>query len=349
MLVFVSILAAGRAESAERERTMASDPGVEQRIELFLALLRRRAERALETHPQVPAPTPAPRRPLISGSADIAQGYESNVFLDGDKRGDFFTEESVALSVTPEFTPQLTGDLSYELSNTHYGELRDANSWSNTLTAAAKWQPSPRAQGGIRYEFAILNFPFDTSSSFLDHRLILDTQLALTRRLSWKTGLAYQSREYDTRKARDGGGNDLDESTRVDQRHTVTQTLSLRLPRTSLKLVGQAYRNTSNDAFEDFYDWDDLQVRGVASRVVGRSWVSTLVVGHERRNYQARSVPAIAIAERDNLETLAGSLSYLITPAAQVTYSLTYRFQDSNDPRLDFTDWVNQMRCSITF
>jgi hypothetical protein len=70
---------------------------------------------------------------------------------------------------------------------------------------------------------------------------------------------------------------------------------------------------------------------------------------HERKNYQKRRVPSIQVAERDDLLTLAGSLIYLMHDDAKLTYTLTYKHQDSNDPRLDFIDWINQLKFSIEF
>ena len=52
---------------------------------------------------------------------------------------------------------------------------------------------------------------------------------------------------------------------------------------------------------------------------------------------------------RDDLLTFAASLIYQLSPTADLTYALTYRHQDSNDPRLDFIDMVNQLNLSINF
>ncbi len=93
----------------------------------------------------------------------------------------------------------------------------------------------------------------------------------------------------------------------------------------------------------------NLRLRAVVTRVFSPEWVGTLSVSQERKNYRVRSVPAIAVAERDDLVTAAGSVVYQATPHLAVTGNLTYRHQDSNDPRLDFTDWVTQLGVSVGF
>lgn len=313
-----------------------------QQVELFLALLKRRAQEALEAHRPPP-------KPLFSVTADLAQGYESNPLLDGERRGDFFTEESLSLMLSPELTPWLGMEFAYDLLNSHYAEFRDANILENTVSSTVKLRPHRRFQTALRYQYSDLDFPFDTSNSFADHRVGVELETALAKWLTHKSGWTYQRREYDTRKAQDGSGDARLDTDRLDKRHAVSQTLSVKLSKTSIKLIGQFYRNDSNDTFQDFYDWDDGQVRLVMSRVLGAEWFCTVVASHERKHYRERSVPAINVAERDNLLTLAGSLVYLINDHAHLAYSLTYRYQDSNDPRLDFTDWINQVRFSVNF
>ena len=87
----------------------------------------------------------------------------------------------------------------------------------------------------------------------------------------------------------------------------------------------------------------------VVSRVLTPSWLGLMVGSYERRNYETRQVPAINVAERDTLLTWAGSLIYQLNDHAQLTYGLTYRYQDSNDPRLDFIDWINRFQLSLEF
>ena len=314
----------------------------QERVDLFLAMLKRRALQALETHR---APPP---EPWMTYGVDVAQGYESNVLLDGNKKGDYFTQEVLSVALHPKLPPWLTGELTYEAFNSHYLETRDANLWMNTLGGMLRVQPSPQVRGDLWYEYGIVNFPFDTSNSFFDHRMGLRMRLAPWKPLATTTGWTYQLRRYDTRKARTGAGDDL-EGIREDQRHVLAQDITVRWPSTSAKLGVQAYRNTSNDAFQDFYDWDDAQAQAVLTRILHPVWIAVGVGSLERRNYRARSVPAINVAERDTLATLTASVIRLIGEHGQLAYSIIYRHQDSNDPRLDFHDWVNQVRFSANF
>ena len=340
LLLVISAPASAWAAQEARPRT----PGLvsEERVELFLALLKRRAQQALEAHR---APPPS----LLSASAEISQGYESNVLLDGEKRGDFFTQETAAVILRPRVTSWVGGELAYNLLNTHYADLRDANLFMNTVTATLRFQPHRRLRCDVGYEFSNVEFPFDTGSTFVDHRTSASAAFSLTRWLTHKATWTYQARNYDSRLARDGAGNDRPNDERHDERHIVSQELTLRLPKTSVKLGGEFYRNFSNDLAQDFYDWEDYQLQGLASRVLHPRWIGLVVGTYERRNYQRRSVPAINVAERDDLYTAAGSLIFLINEHAELTYSLTYRYQDSNDPRLDFLDWVNQVRFGLEF
>jgi len=313
-----------------------------ERAKLFIALLKRRADRILEAHREPPPP-------LVSGSAGISEGFESNVNLDGARKGDIFTEESASLIFRPQLASWLKGEFSYGLLNTHFMEFRDSNLWSNSLSGVFQVQPHPRVRMDLGYEYGILNFPYDTNSSFFDQRFKAHLLLSQTSWLTHKVGWTYQYREYDTRLARDSDLNKIAGLNREDQRHGALYELQLRFPKTFARLGTEFYLNFSNDHFEDFYDFEDFRYRGMLTRIFNPKWLGTLSVSEERKNYQKRSVPTINVAERDDLWTLAGSVIYQLSTAFSMTYSLTYRHQDSNDPRLDFTDWVHQVGVSTSF
>lgn len=313
-----------------------------ERAELFVALLKRRAQRILEARR-------APPPPLVSASVGVSEGYESNVNLDGARDGDYFTEESATVVVGPRITSWLRGEVAWNLLNTHYQEMTDSNLWMNTVSATAQLQPHRAVRLDAGYEYALLNFPDDTGSSFSDHRVKTALFLAQAAWLTHRIGWTYQAREYDTRKARDADGAAIAGANRQDDRHTGSYELQLRFPKTSVKIGGETSRNFSNERFQDYYDWDAVKLRLAVTRVLSAVWLGTLAASQEYRAYHRRNVPAINEAERDTLFTLGGSLVYQLTPHATVTYSVTYRHQDSNDPRLDFTDWINQLGVTLSF
>lgn len=342
LLILCWIMAVGEASAAVEANAVSQETVAQERADLFVGLLKRRAQRILEAY-RVSKP------PLWSFSTGVGQGYESNVNLDGERRGDSFTEESASLVFHPTLKPWLAADIAYSGGNTHFMEFTDNELITHTATALLQIQPhrSLRLEGGG--EYAILNFPRSSDSSFTDSRVKAHLIWAQDARVSHKTGWTYQFREYDTRQARDSAGTRVAGLVREDQRHTGLYELQLRFPKTFLRLAAEFYRNFSNDQSDEFYDWDDAKFRGVLTRVFSSRWVAVLTVGQERKNYQGRSVPAIAVSQRDNLTTLSGSLIYQWTSRATLTYSLTYRYQDSNDPRLDFTDWINQVSIAVSF
>ncbi len=321
---------------------LAAEQETEERARLFIALLKRRAERILEAHREPPPP-------LFAVSSGVAEGYESNVNLDGSRKADTFTEESASFVFRPSFTPWLKGDFSYSLLNTHFREFTDSNLWSNTFSSVFQIQPHRRLRLDLGYEYGILNFPRDTDSGFFDQRVKAHFLFSHTGWLTHKAGWTYQRREYDTRLARDPDLNKLAGLNREDQRHVALYELQLKILRSFARIAGEYYRNFSNDHYQDFYDYGDLRARGTLTRLWGSRWITTLSASHERKNYQSRSVPTINMAQRDNLLTLAGSLIWQWTAHTSLSYSITYRYQDSNDPRLDFTDWIHQAGVSVSF
>jgi len=323
-----------------------ADPGKEsaaaERAQLFIGLLKRRAQKILEAHR-------APPPPLFGFSTGVAEGVESNVNLDGERRGDTFTEESASFLFRPQFRPWAKGEFSWSLLNSHFREFTDSNLWMNTWAGMLQIRPHRLLRLDLGAEYGTLNFPRDSDSSFSDQRFKASLSAAQTSWLTHKIGWVYQLREYDTRLARDSGGTRLAGLNREDRRHTGLAELQFRFPKFSARVGGEFYRNFSNDQSNEFYDWEDFRFRGVLTRIFSPQWIGILTASQERKNYQSRTVPAINVAERDNLLTLGGSLIYQWTSRLSVTYSLTYRTQDSNDPRLDFTDWINQLGVTLSF
>ncbi len=323
-------------------RPAISSEETAEKAQLFIALLKRRAQRILEARR-------APPPPLFGFSSGISQGYESNVNLDGFRKGDGFTEESLSLLFQPKPNSWFQGELSYSGFNSNFYEFTDSNLWLNTLSGTLQFQPHRAIRLDLGYDYEIMNFPSDSDSSFFDQRVKVQGWFAHTPWLTHKVGVGYQWRDYDSRKARDSGRNPIGELNRQDERPSAGYEGQIRVPQTTAKIGAEAYRNFSNDQFQSFYDWQDLRFRGVLTRVFSPKWVGSLTASKERKNYRRRSVPAINVAERDDLYTLAGSILYDWNAHWTVSYSLTYRYQDSNDPRLDFTDWINQVGCTVSF
>lgn len=345
-VVGLAVLAAGGplAHAASSKFSSGNIPpeGGASRAELFVALLRRRAERIVESQR-------APPPPLWSVYGGGSGGYESNVNLDGSRKPDAFAEQSAGILFQPTFTRWLSGQLSYDFLGTEFRAFTDSNLWSHAFKALLKIQPSKPVQLELGYEFGSLEFPLDEDSSFLDHRVRAHFSYAQLPWLTHRVGWTYLAREYGTRLARDGDAVKLNGLNREDQRHTASYEMRFRWPKTFARLGTEWYRNFSNDHYQDYYDWADLRVRALLTRTLTPRWTATCTVSQERKNYQARSVPAIHVAERDDLFTAAGSLMFQFNPSTVMTYSTTYRHQDSNDPRLDFTDWIHQLGITVSF
>ena len=130
----------------------------------------------------------------MTTSAGLVQGYESNVELAGDRRGDFFTEESFGIVLQPRVTSWLKGEFTYDLLNTHYADLRDNNTWVNVFEGEAQLQPHPRLRLDVGYKYTVLDFPYNTNSSFFNHRSGLTLSFKQNDWPTHKTACSYQLR-----------------------------------------------------------------------------------------------------------------------------------------------------------
>lgn len=313
-----------------------------EQAERFVDLLRQQAQTVLREHRQE-------SKWSLTTTASLTQGYESNVALDGNRRGDHFTQETLGVNLLARWKPWLRGRFRYDLFSSHYLELRDFNIWMNTVGGTVQWLPHRRASLETGLEYAVINFPFNTDNSFFDTRLHVAARFAQNHWLTHRTGWRYQFRDFDTRKASDAQGNAISSVNREDHRHAVFHEFRLRFQDSSVVLLGEYFRNQSNDRFEDFYDWDNFRIQSVLAHPFSEQWSGIVSAGYEHREYLERRVPNIGTSEKDDLYTFAGSLVYRPTERWQWRYSAIYRYQDSNDPRLDFTDWINELSVSLKF
>ncbi|MBI3312482.1 MAG: hypothetical protein HYZ88_03040 [Candidatus Omnitrophica bacterium] len=342
LLGFLTAAAAVLPAAAQEDHAQGRETEMEERARLFVALLKRRAERILESRR-------APPLPVVSGYSGVSCGSETNVNLDGSRKGDLFLEQSAGVTFRPLRKGWINGELAYDFLGTEFAEFTDSNLWSHTFSGLFKIQPIRQWQVDLGADTAVLNFPLDTDNSFFDTRFKVFGSFAQWSWLTHRAGWTFQQREYDTRRARDADQVKLAGLSREDKRHTASYELRMRFQRCFARVGAEFYRNFSNDQFQEFYDWEDLRAKGLLTWIFNPRWTGTFTLSHERKNYQSRSVPAIVVAQRDNLVTAAASLVYEVRENVSATYSLTYRHQDSNDPRLDFTDWIHQLGLTVNF
>ena len=228
---FSSLVSAAVVYPAERDADHPAFSLPRERAELFVALLKRRAQRILEQY-RVPPPPP------LEASIGLSVGYESNVNLDGSRRGDYFLEEDASFVFNHRFRPWLKGEVGYSGTSSQFIEITDADLWTHNLSGLFQIQPHSRIRLDLGAEYGLLNFPRHSDDSFFDRRVKAEVRLAHTPWLTHRLGWAYQFREYDTRGARDSAGNRLAGLNREDQRHTFLYEWQIRFTQSAGSVVG---------------------------------------------------------------------------------------------------------------
>lgn len=83
---------------------------------------------------------------------------------------------------------------------------------------------------------------------------------------SWFHQVQYEwfTREYPSKKARDGAGNNT-LTNRTDTRHRIRYKVGTTLKKTLLSVENEFYWHDSNDARNDFYDAQERKVTGISA------------------------------------------------------------------------------------
>ena len=306
-----------------------------------LETLKKRAQRAIVKR--------RARRWMLATNTTLAVGIETNPNYDASRKGDAFFEEDTDLLFRWRWFNGLTQDVGHRLTNANYTELRDNNYMDNTLYTSWRYAPVRWLRITSGYEFNNLNYYENPLSSLYGHRVYVQVRHTLPKYLYYQAGWSWFYRGYSERMARDGDGNDTDKS-RHDVRHTMHVELGSVIKGTYLSVRQEGAWHYSNDAYQDYYNYQSYRVRGTLARDFWTKWRGSGTFSFERKNYTDRLVSSDAVeAEYDNSFTYAASVTYNLSRDVSLQYSYTRRKQDSNAPLYEYTNTTNQFSLNASF
>jgi hypothetical protein len=118
--------------------------------------------------------------------------------------------------------------------------------------------------------------------------------------------------------------------------------------KTSIRLRGKGYRNSSNVQYQDYYDYDSLHGYLTLSRpfLKDRLYVS-FTPDFERKNYLDR--PATGGKRYENMMQWRLDTYYTLTKFANLSYSVSFRDASSNASDAEYSDLTNEVSLNLDF
>ncbi len=292
------------------------------------------------------------RRLLLktTGSVGLSYGVETNPANDSSKKGDEYIEEDFSYAWIPTFSKALSANVGYNLSKQDYLKQDTLSTIDHSIDIGLKYYPFESGklllEPGTEYEWLL--YPLDDSSDTTQIKSFLKFTHYITPQWNYGGKYEYSHKIYYKTATRDTNQKNLD-FPRADDRNTFELWVKRYINKYSVKLKGKFYRNSSNDEFQKYYDYDDY----TASIALGGSFLKndklylSFTPSFERKNYVRRV--AVDTAQADKILNYRLDVYYTLSKSWTLNYGISYRHSTSNASTSIFNDMTNQIGLTFDF
>ncbi|MBI3011752.1 MAG: outer membrane beta-barrel protein [Candidatus Omnitrophica bacterium] len=344
-LLFSSTPALWAQEPQERERPELPPLTAQVSPEQALAAIKRRAQKILEARR-------AARRLKFYGELSQVVGYETNPATAAVvRKGDTYFEDDAYVMLSKKLTPTISWEGSYYGMYLQYLDYGDGDYTSHTFTPLKlKWQPGRMWRLESWLDYDLNYYPTAKDSGYRQFKTSSRIRQNLFGTTFHQLQYEFFERDYMTKNARDGAGNETF-SNRVDARHRLRYKVgatireALPLKNALFTVENDLYRNDSNDARNDFYDYDVWKITGALNGSATKKLSLNGSFAFERKNYRERPVSGlVAPARNDDKYTLASGATYTLNKTWRAAAALNFDHLGSNES----TGEYDNMKYSLT-
>jgi len=276
----------------------------------------------------------------FEGTVGFHYGYDNNINADTAFEGGQFVRNYFALSWLPSLNEYIKGNLgTFYLADNHL-EDQDVTFKIAAGQASIKWHPFGNDSLTIEpgFEFVDTHYPDNESVSTKENKLSLNTKHKFWNK--WSQELNFEelrTTNNNNRLSRDGDGNDLPDNPLKKRKYSMEYILGFPfLYKTSFKLKQKGQRQTSSDAFTDFYDYYSYAVTSELGRSLNEKIYAKTSLSYEQKDYSTRTVSAHQLAQEDRTYTQKVTLFYFLENDWLINYTWARTKVDSNDPIYDY-------------
>lgn len=282
-------------------------------------------------------------RHAIDMQTALVYGYDSNVNLDGARKGDSFEELALVMRMKQPFVNGVEFDYRYSLDVRNYSQITDAsNILHQMLFECSRYISIFKV--GVGYDLAYLAYPDFEEGDFLFHKGFCYIGNDLTRKLSHQLKVYYGVKDYldgktlsETSLAVDPAKDRLDR--RQHAAYLITYSYNKNL---TVRLEGNYSINDSNARYIDYYDYKSPGVScGFDYRIKPDFYLLT-DYSYRRKNYKGRTVTGATktYKQEDNIYAVNVGLLYLLGKQSSLSFNYLYRETSSNDSLSEYTESV---------
>jgi hypothetical protein len=308
-----------------------------------LAAIKRRAKKILEARR-------AARRLKFSGEVSEAVGYETNPANSPSHKGDTYVDQSTYLTLSKQLTTRLNWSSSYFGNYLKYLDYGEGDYTDHTLTASKlRWQPGKmwRVESWLDLEYNY--YPKGKDSTYRNFKTVTRIRQNLFGTAYHQVQYEYFVRDYATKNARNGAGNET-LSNRADRRNRLRYKVGGAVKKALLSVENDLYRNDSNDARNDYSDYDVWKIINSLSGNATEKLYLSGSFAFERKNYRERPVSGlVAPARNDDKYTITTGASYDWNETWKTSYDFSFDHLGSNEPTGEYDNAKHAFKVTARF
>ncbi len=276
--------------------------------------------------------------------AGLSFGYDSNVNLSPDRKGDLFEEALYSLQMEKPLFESQTFILNYDLDALTYNEITDASSILNHFRFTLDTK-SPVCSFGFGYDLGILYYPYGRNGNFLFHRGFLYLRKEISPNTYHMLTAEYGIKEYTYRKALSDSISTFQNKERLDRRESLSYGINSSLTDRLFAQAGVKFSvNDSNAKYLSFYDYKTYELFLSAFYQLSENLILSPELGYRKKIYDSRTVTNGNYKQKDALYSAGIGLIYKLNDKDRFSLDYIYRNNSSNDSFSRYLESV--MSCS---
>jgi hypothetical protein len=238
-------------------------------------------------------------RPDINHRISLFSGYDTNVRLSNQRKGDIFEEFLYSFDYNQKLSTDLEFKLDYDFDFINYNEVTDISSLLNHLRLELNKQFS-LCKVGVGYDLGLLYYPKNNDGDFLLHKgfVYFQKQLGVfNHKIQFEAG----SKDYLSQNTLGDDISTRESSERLDRRIAAFYQIGLDINRRLyLSLRTKFLRNDSNAHYLDFYDYNAYNQRLSLTYQATQKTYLLADFSYERKEYKTRTVTNQNYKQKDD-------------------------------------------------
>lgn len=273
--------------------------------------------------------------------ANLVTGFDNNVFLSSERKGDWFMQENLILDYkTPLLQDHFRLRASYDVLNNNYFEYTLFSYLDQNLGLGLDYRVMDGTWLQLDYSLIYTDFYDDNEElTNLTQKVRFGLLKTLADNMSLRVSYRATHRDFDERKLRQPSGLLSLTDERTDDRPEIETELSVRLARKTVMRAGFTYfLNDSNDQFHDYYDYRAYKLYLSAAMPVFDSWTMLGRFSYQNEDYESRPLlDSPQTFQNDDIYQVSIGLSKKLRENISLTGIYSYRQKASNEPSQSYS------------